>query len=644
MTVVVLDNFTDSDAVSLDAHTPDTRPSSNMWTERVGDWHIQSNRAALVTSLNASLATIDAGAAEGIVTIVARMNSTSTSTARLTGAVVRWQSAGYYWACGFLIGTNTLYILQFSGGAPTTRASDNTLSLSADTLYTVEVTLNGDDITATIDGGHSITYNSATGNSSTVHGITGRDTTALIDSFEVDDGGGASITGSLSATLGATTITAAAAAAVAGAVSLTLGAVTSTASGTGDVTGSLAITLGATTISAAGQVGTTHTFTDGYGGNTFTAEDVMLVSGAPDIAFCTHDVYDVSTSRVYLQRFKLPSLPSSAVCVSATLHYFKTSSVPNSAVTCTIYEITPANGDWIGGTTYGGTPQPGEPTWNNKGHPSTPWAGSPGLSTSGVDYNASPVGSFVIGANASTGDEYTCALDPALVQSWFGQASNNGILMRASGAAEYIGSADHATTGYRPKLVIEYSSAEAVGQLSITLGAVIPTATGTVAINGASATTLGGVTIGATGAAAIRGATAQTLGSISVSASGRVQVSGATSINLGSVSLLSEGFVGNVPAIGQLAVTLGAIEPDSEGAVSVRGAASITLGETTLEASATITGGPERIGSLDITLGTVIVTSMGAVGLTISVKSGAVFVVYNDKRVYCPYREKRIYV
>lgn len=207
------------------------------------------------------------------------------------------------------------------------------------------------------------------------------------------------------------------------------------------------------------------TYTDGYGGDTFTEQDVMLISVAgPEVNFGTHPVYDVSTSRVFLQRFILDGIPAGATCLSATLHYFKASTVPNDAVTCTIYEISDANGDWIPGDNYGSTADAGEPCWNYKEYNTVGWAGSAGLSTSGTDYEATALGSFVIPASAVTGDHYTCAIDTDTVAAWFGQSTNNGIIMRCSGNAEYIGSAENTNASYRPYLVVEYIESGLVSQ------------------------------------------------------------------------------------------------------------------------------------------------------------------------------------
>jgi hypothetical protein len=183
----------------------------------------------------------------------------------------------------------------------------------------------------------------------------------------------------------------------------------------------------------------------------------MLHSGAPTINFGGHNVYDVSTARKYIQRFNLSAIPANATLLSAKVTYYKTSAVPNKQILVTIYSVSQANGDWHEGTQYGGTARPGDSSWNLKDAAGTPWAGSAGLSTSGVDYEPAAIGSFVIPASAQVGAVFVCDLNLTRVAGWLGATNTNyGILMVASGAAEYIGSSENATPGYRPKLVVEY--------------------------------------------------------------------------------------------------------------------------------------------------------------------------------------------
>ena len=205
-------------------------------------------------------------------------------------------------------------------------------------------------------------------------------------------------------------------------------------------------------------------FVDGYGGDVNTAQDNMLHSLYGSISFGGHNVYDVSTTRRFIQRFDLSSIPSDATSTSAQVHYYKTGPyVPNQEVTCTLYSILEANAAWQPGTIYGGEATEGDSTWDalaadGSGGVQTPWAGSAGLSTPGVDYDPNPIGSFTIPYHASIEDEYIAELDTTRVQGWFGADNTNyGILMVCDGKAEYITTSEFSDTTRRPKLVVNYS-------------------------------------------------------------------------------------------------------------------------------------------------------------------------------------------
>ena len=199
-------------------------------------------------------------------------------------------------------------------------------------------------------------------------------------------------------------------------------------------------------------------YIDGDGGDVFTAEDNMLLMDPPDINLGTHDVYDVSPTRRFIQRFNLSEIPAGSQIVSAKVYYYKTNVVPNGNVTVTIYSISQANGDWPEGTKYNRPAEAGDSSWNLKDGSGVRWAGSPGLSTSGVDYEPEPLCTFAIPPGAQVGDEFVCELDIQRVSGWLGETNTNyGILLVANAKADYIGSAENPNPGYRPKLVVEYN-------------------------------------------------------------------------------------------------------------------------------------------------------------------------------------------
>lgn len=161
------------------------------------------------------------------------------------------------------------------------------------------------------------------------------------------------------------------------------------------------------------------------------------------------------------------SIPASATCNSATLYLYHHTQGVAGAWTLTAYSIASGNAGWIEGTKNNTTAGSGEPCWNAKeadgsGGVTTAWAGSAGLATSGTDYEASAIGSVAGDREDAVGTEYAISLNTTRVAGWFGSPNTNyGMLLMVTsgGATEYLCSSEHATAGYRPKIVIEYTEA-----------------------------------------------------------------------------------------------------------------------------------------------------------------------------------------
>jgi hypothetical protein len=228
------------------------------------------------------------------------------------------------------------------------------------------------------------------------------------------------------------------------------------------------------------------TFTDGYGGDVTTAKDATIngnTAGTPTMTRRNYGGGDslgcraAENSRAILQ-FDLSSIPTGSTieagddAILYMYHYVQGSA---SAFTATFYSIGVDNKTWIEGTGIGSAANAsaGEPCYNalaadGAGGVTTAWHGSAGLSTSGEDYEASSIGSFAGDRADAVGTEYHAHLTKARVQNWFSETNTNyGILLIPTGNAsadhQSLGSSDHATTGYRPKLVVVYTAAAAGG-------------------------------------------------------------------------------------------------------------------------------------------------------------------------------------
>ena len=202
--------------------------------------------------------------------------------------------------------------------------------------------------------------------------------------------------------------------------------------------------------------------------------DTYLDSGNATINYGSFSTLYVRSNRSGLLRMIAQSVPAGATCNSATLT-MTAISTPGVDQTISVYAIASANGNWVEGTKGGLIAAAGEPCWNAKeadgsGGVTTAWAGSAGLSTSGTDYVAAALGSFAFGTAHSAGDQLSTTLTAATVQSWFGEATNDGLLQwgtSATTAGAGMASSDHATASYRPKLTVEYTTGGVVTRRSL---------------------------------------------------------------------------------------------------------------------------------------------------------------------------------
>jgi hypothetical protein len=76
-----------------------------------------------------------------------------------------------------------------------------------------------------------------------------------------------------------------------------------------------------------------------------------------------------------------------------------------------------------------------------------------------VDYEADAIGAWSFSASQPKGYEIVIDLDTDRVHGWFGSSNTNyGIILVADDdiRSAHVGSAESATAGYRPKLVVHY--------------------------------------------------------------------------------------------------------------------------------------------------------------------------------------------
>ena len=182
MTTRVSDSFTDTDSTSLDAHTPDIGGS---WVEENGQWDIQSNRANTTGSApggNNWLASIDSGISDGVVSCVINLGANDEG-----GVLVRFTDTNHFWLIVIHESNNDFRLMENNAGW-TERDKVVLSNIAAGTDYTIEITLNGATISATLDGGNQISYSLATFNqTATKHGLYGNPAAIKYDDFSVSD-------------------------------------------------------------------------------------------------------------------------------------------------------------------------------------------------------------------------------------------------------------------------------------------------------------------------------------------------------------------------------------------------------------------------------------------------------------------------
>ena len=212
-------------------------------------------------------------------------------------------------------------------------------------------------------------------------------------------------------------------------------------------------------------------FTDGPGGDVDTGIDVLMSSGWPTNNGGQHPEFQLDGAPGAVQhvllKFDLSSLSDNYTCTGATLYLYRSYNPEGNGLnTGTVYSVAAANWPWIEGTGDIDIAKQGEPCWNAREADGsegvqTAWAGSEGCSTIGVDFESTPMGQWSYNGNTPKGFEIIIPLETSRVQEWFGNSNTNyGIILVTEDNTihAHVGSAEQPTSGYRPKLVVEYQT------------------------------------------------------------------------------------------------------------------------------------------------------------------------------------------
>jgi hypothetical protein len=213
---------------------------------------------------------------------------------------------------------------------------------------------------------------------------------------------------------------------------------------------------------------------NGLTGGTYDGvDDVQLVQWGPSSNFGARTDFDVGQLRGgrahALLRFDLTSLEGKVDrIVSVTLRLR-----PNTEVfyfpwgdegTIELHRVSVANAGWIEGTFAGAGdmsgPGQGEPTWNQLQHAQKPWVGSPGASTRGVDFDATPLATASYVPRTGYPLEFRLSGDLTFVLDWIDGKFNGGFLLRETTGKRdnriNFHSSESANATARPQLVVVY--------------------------------------------------------------------------------------------------------------------------------------------------------------------------------------------
>lgn len=201
------------------------------------------------------------------------------------------------------------------------------------------------------------------------------------------------------------------------------------------------------------------TFTDGYGGDVNSAYDTYLKGDLRDANFGTAN---------YLIHFDFRTKDPPDFSCASSLYKFVLSSLEGKTITDANLYLYGYNTQYISNTTYVRRILSGSSGWTettatfNNADTGVSWAGDTGqdggadagCSVDNTDTSSTNLSSknYSPGRNEYVGEEFNFALD--LTEFGLTIANNYGLYLW--GGTLYVCSSDHATTGYRPKLVVVY--------------------------------------------------------------------------------------------------------------------------------------------------------------------------------------------
>jgi len=432
-------------------------------------------------------------------------------------------------------GADTAVTIAITAGATGLFAdTSNSVAVSTGDLLSVKISDHDGTLTPR---GFALRYTQA------VTEITGT-LAATLGAVTPSAAGVVAIVGEVASTLGAATSSATGVVAIAGEVNATLGAVTLEASSEQVAYGALSATLGDAAATGAGTVSVTGSASPSLGALGTSAAGTVLVGGsaAPDLGAVT------ASSSGAVSVSGAASLTLGAVAASAAGAV--------SVIGAATPTLAPATIAAAGAVTVAGEAGPTLGLVTTTGAGAVSIAGAASLTLGEVTLSAS-AGQAALGELDGTLGAIT--------------ASSAGLVAVAGTAAPALGAVGVTASG----------AISLTGSAAPELGTLTTTATAAVAVSGAATQTLGAVTAVATGGPAATGASDNTLGAVTVLSSGTLPIAGTTSTTLGVLTGASTGALAITAAA---SAVLGSLASAAAGAVQIVGTAASTLGALVLSA------------------------------------------------------------
>lgn len=182
-TTLVSDTFTDTDTTVLTSHTPDIDDVGGGWSLSAGTiGTIDSNTAITGGNATRECYVIDAGAGSVSITADLRWYQNALVATHYNGIVFRVTGSTDYLFAGF---NDTAFVLGKCVGGTYTAFDSSAFTPVIDTWYTIALTITGDDLSATLDGGYDVSATDTTSSGETVVGIISYRNRMRFDNFLV---------------------------------------------------------------------------------------------------------------------------------------------------------------------------------------------------------------------------------------------------------------------------------------------------------------------------------------------------------------------------------------------------------------------------------------------------------------------------